>query len=308
MSNVVPLPGLVKSAPGGRPLGLFAINLDRSPDRWAEIERGFGGLAWPLHRVAGIDARQNPDEVLAVRGLEMRHPPFAVGWNARRNRLFMVTEEACFVGHVLAWRVFLASDFEHAIILEDDAVPQDGFEGAVEELLAQDLGAAIVKLEGIYRPGGRKVLPLGKVGDRLLVRSLRPVSGAAGYLITRSAAERLLERTGSALVPADDFLWSPAWHGLKVLDVAPWVVMQSGAESVIATSRDAKKTRRANLPGRSVLMALKRMQERLALLWSACDGRPWRLMNATMAQWAPEDYNKVNSKAVAAEDRRSSNG
>lgn len=309
MSNVVAHPGLVKNAPGGRPLGLFAINLDRSPDRWDEIVKGFGDLPWPLQRVAGIDARKQPEDVLAVRGLEMRHPPLGVGWNVHRNRLFMLTEEACFAGHVLAWRAFLASDFEFAIVLEDDAVPQAGFQSAIEDLIGQEgLKDTVVKLEGIDKPGARKAIHVAGIGDRELVRSLRPCSGSAAYLITRSAAEKLLARVGKVLMPPDDFLWSPAWHGLKVMDVAPWVVMQSGAASVIATTREAKKAAGPKLPGRSVWTALRRMRERLALLWSACDGRPMRLMNATMAQWAPDDYNKVNSKAVTAEDRRSRNG
>ncbi|MCY1665685.1 glycosyltransferase family 25 protein [Rhizobium sp. SL86] len=294
-------------APGGRPLGLFAINLDRSPDRWAEIERGFGNLPWPVTRVKAVDARKDAQEVLAVRGTALQMPPQALGWNAHRNRLFMLTEEACLAGHVMAWRQFLASDFEHAIILEDDAVPLAGFATVVTDLLGKGFDADVVKLEGIYRAGGRKVLPLGAVGDRRLVRSLRPVSGAAAYLITRKAAQRLLERIGTVLIPADDFLWAPSWHGLKVADVAPFVVMQSGAASVIATGRSAKQAARKPFL-RGLSTAVRRGVERVALLWSACEGRPHRLLNPTMAPWVPDDYNLGNRTAVTAEDQRSSNG
>lgn len=308
MNKVVSHPGMMKKAPGGRPLGLFAINLDRSADRWRQIEEGFGSLPWPLQRVVGIDARKDADKVLAVRGVDLRLPPDAVGMNAHRNRQFMLTEEACLTGHVLAWRAFLASDFQHAIILEDDAVPQTGFEDAVTALLESGFPADVVKLEGIYRPGHRKALALGRVGDRELVRSLRPCSGAAAYLLTRPAAERLLQKIGRHLIPADDFLWAPSWHGLKIADVAPWIVMQSGAASVIATSRVAKKARGKGMAGRGLWVALKRGWERFALLWAACEGRPTRIWNAKMAQWAPDDYIKVNSKAATAEDRRSSNG
>lgn len=308
MNKVVSHPGMMKNAPGGRPLGLFAINLDRSVDRWRQIEEGFGSLPWPLQRVAGIDARKDADKVLAVRGVELRFPPDAVGLNAHRNRLFMLTEEACLTGHVLAWRAFLASDFQHAIVLEDDAVPQAGFEEAMAALLENGFPADVVKLEGIYRRGKRKVLPLVDIADRKLVRSLRPCSGAAGYLLTRPAAERLLQKIGKHLIPADDFLWAPSWHGLKIADVSPWIVMQSGVASVIDTSRGAKKSGRSSAAGRGLWTAMRRGFERVALLGAACEGRPARIWNATMAQWAPDDYNKVNSKAATAEDRRSSNG
>ncbi|MCO5733582.1 glycosyltransferase family 25 protein [Rhizobium sp. SSA_523] len=309
-------------APGGRPLGLFAINLDRSADRWAHIEHGFGNLPWPLQRVRAVDARHDAQAVLAVRETALaiplpahesppqalENPPQALGWNAHRNRLFMLTEEACLASHVLAWREVVASDFACAIILEDDAVPLSNFEAVVADLLKGGFPADIVKLEGIRRAGGRKVLPLRPVADRLLVRSLRPVSGAAAYLITRAAAETLLARIDKALIPVDDFLWAPSWHGLRVADVAPFVAMQSGAASVIATDRAAKQVHGRRPPFRGLLMALRRGMERLSLLWSACEGRPHALLTATMAPWVPDDYNLGNRTAVTAEDQRSSNG
>ncbi|MBP2550316.1 GR25 family glycosyltransferase involved in LPS biosynthesis [Neorhizobium galegae] len=298
----------MKSVPGGRPLGLFAINLDRSPDRWRQMEQGFGALPWPLHRVVGVDARKEPEAVLAVRGSTLEFPPDAVGWNAHRNRLFMLTEEACLAGHVMAWRQFLASDFDLALVLEDDAEPQPGFAHVVEDLLALGFDADIVKLEGIFRPGGRKALPVAALGAHRLVRSLRPCSGAAAYIVTRRAAERLLARIGKACIPADDFLWAPSWHGLRIVDLSPWPVMQSGAESVIATAKAQKRARRRAPFGRGLAVALRRARERFSLLWAAADGRPHALLNATVAQWAPDVYNLGNRTAADAEDRRSSNG
>lgn len=297
-----------KSVPGGRPLGLFAINLDRSPDRWAAIEAGFGSLAWPLHRVAGVDARNDPQAVLSVRGTALADDGQGLGWNLHRNRRFMLTEEACLAGHVMAWRQFLASDFQHALVLEDDAAPQPGFEQTLSSLLAKGFDADIVKLEGIYRAGGRRSLALAELGGHRLVRSLRPCSGSAAYLVTRPAAEQLLTRIGRLLVPADDFLWAPSLHGLRLADVSPWIVMQSDAVSVIATDRGEKQARVAASPFRGPAMALRRAMERLALLWAACDGRPHILVKATMAPWAPDDYNRGNKTAVCADDRRSSNG
>ncbi len=308
MTLAASLPSTVISVPGGKPLGIFAINLDRSPDRWQQIEAGFGALAWPLHRVAGVDARLDPQAVLAVRGTGLKFPPDAVGWNAHRNRLFMLTEEACLAGHVMAWRQFLATDFAHALVLEDDAAPQPGFEAVVADLLALGFEADIVKLEGIPRPGGRKVLPVATLGQHRLVRSLRPCSGAAAYIVTRHAAERLLARIGRACIPADDFLWAPSWHGLKIVDLSPWPVMQSGAESVIATARSEKQSKRPAPFGRGLAVSVRRVGERLSLLWAASDGRPHALLNATVAQWAPDVYNLGNRTAADAEDRRSSNG
>ena len=71
------------AAPATRRLGIFAVNLDRSPDRWATIERHFGHLPWPLHRVAASTLRRTRG-VLAVRGQTLSSPPNGVGWNPYR--------------------------------------------------------------------------------------------------------------------------------------------------------------------------------------------------------------------------------
>ena len=58
MNGPGPVPIAERSAAGhAGQLGIFAINLDRSPDRWATIERHFGNLPWPLHRVAAVGAK-----------------------------------------------------------------------------------------------------------------------------------------------------------------------------------------------------------------------------------------------------------
>ncbi|MDO1584023.1 glycosyltransferase family 25 protein [Rhizobium oryzicola] len=305
----VSLPGSLKSAPGGRPLGVFAINLDRSPDRWASIERAFGDLPWPLHRVAAVDAKRDPQSVLAVRGQAIRHEPDAIGWNSHRNRLFMLTEEACLASHVLVWRQFLQSDFEHALVLEDDAVSQAGFVDCVTALLTEGLSADIVKLEGIARSGARKALAIRRLNaGHLLVRSLRPSSGSAAYLVSRKGAETLLCAAKDIRVPADDFLWTPAFHGLDIAHVSPWVIMQSGAVSVIGHDLKTKRARSKAPIARGLLMPMKRAMERLGLVWAALQGNPLNLLNVKMVPWAPNNYNPGEETALAAEDQRSSNG
>lgn len=305
------MPSIANSAaerPARPLLGIFAINLDRSPDRWAEIERHFGHLEWPLQRVAAVDARNDPQAVLSVRGQSLRFPPDGVAWNSHRNRMFMLTEEACLAGHVLTWRKFLASGFEYALVLEDDAEPQAGFAEAISELLRSDPGVDLVKLEGVFRPGGRKVVAMRRLGGHALVRSLRPASGSAAYLVTRRGAERLLAGVDHICVPADDFLWSGAYHGCDVAHLAPWVIMQSGSASVIATDKVSKRAPVRAPFGRAAWMPLRRALERLKLVWAAIEGRPWKLLNTTVALWAPNGYNLKDNMAPVAKDRKSSNG
>jgi glycosyl transferase family 25 len=292
---------------GASPLGIFVINLDRSADRWASIRQLFGGMPWPVLRVAGLDWRSDPAAILAMRGKTITLPPHGLGQNIRRPRHFLLAEEACLTGHMLAWRRFLASGFQHGLVLEDDAVPQPAFRQVVGEVLARGMDTDIVKLEGPDRPGTRNVLSAVPVGACELVRSLRPSFGSAGYLITRKAAERLLNRIvhrGGKLMPVDDFLWSPMWHGLRLADVSPGVIMQSGAPSMIARTGLA----RSSLSMRSLMHATGagaiRALERLVLLWSSADGQPRRMLSVKAAPWSQAVPDDTENADVPSSDGR----
>ena len=285
------------------PLGIFAINLDRSPDRWATIDRYFGKLPWPLYRTPAIDARRDPDAALAVRGQKIILPPDGVGWNPYRFRIFSLVEEACLASHLSAWRQFLASGHERGLILEDDAEPQVGFEQAVGALLGEGPPIDIVKLEGIPRSGGRLAIPIRPLGrNNMLVRSLRPRSGGAAYILTRQAAERLLEKIDKLCMPVDDFLWSQGTHGLDIAHVSPWVVMQSGASSTMVSGRAPNRHVKRRDPLHLALQVARRSGLRLALWWNAVQGRPWTLLAANTARWLPEGYPKNEPAAPVAKD------
>lgn len=289
-------------------LGIFAVNLDRSPDRWATIERHFGHLPWPLHRVAAVDAARDPQGALAVRGQVLSAPPAGVGWNPYRQRMFALVEEACFASHVLAWRQFLDSGHGRGLILEDDAEPFPGFEEAMRELLSDGRPIDIVKFEGIYRMGSRLAIPVRDLGPARLVRSLRPCSGAAAYVLTRSSASRLLERAGKLCMPVDDFIWSQGLHGCDIAHISPWLVMQSGAASTMVTARAPKRHVKRRDPINFLGQALRRLGLRFALWRNALQGSPAALLAARPAPWCPDGYPRSEPAAsgmgVGAEESR----
>ncbi len=161
-------------------------------------------------------------------------------------------------------------------------------------LLTEGLSTDIVKLEGVARNGARKALAIRKLNaGHLLVRSLRPSSGSAAYLVSRKGAERLLEAVKDIRVPADDFLWTPAFHGLDIGHVSPWLIMQSGATSVIGHDLKAKRARVKPSLGRSLWMPLKRTMERLGLVYGPqCRGTP-EPFECEDGAWAPNNYNPV---------------
>ena len=271
-------------------LGIFAINLDRSPDRWRDMECHFGRLPYPLYRVAAVDASTNPQAVLAVRGQSLMAPPATVGWNPYRYRPFALVEEACFASHVLAWRQFLESGHSRALILEDDAEPFPGFEAAIAAALSGGPPIDLLKLEGVFKPGSRLAVPLRSLGPAMLVHSLRPCAGSAAYLVTRGAAKRLLASVGKLCVPLDEFLWNCGLHGCDVAHVSPWIVMQSGSASTMNVTRAPQQGIKLRDPLRRFLQTMRRGRLRLALYWNATQGRPWALLAVRPAPWCPPGF------------------
>lgn len=138
-----------------RRIGIYAINLDRAADRWADIRRWFEPMGFALHRVPGLDARSEPEAVLAFRGLVPILPPSGVGWTRHRGRLFSLGEEACFCGHLKAFGQFLAGDDDLALVLEDDAQPVGELAAFLDALARSDFAFDIIKLEGIRHHGAR---------------------------------------------------------------------------------------------------------------------------------------------------------
>ena len=158
-----------------------------------------------------------------MRGQTLSSPPTGVGWNPYRQRMFALVEEACFASHLLAWRQFLDSGHERGLILEDDAEPFRVSRRRCARMLSEGQPIDIVKFEGIYRKGGRLAIPVRDLGPAKLVRSLRPCSGAAAYVLTRDSAQRLIERAGKLRMPVDDFIWSQGLHGCDIAHMSPWL-------------------------------------------------------------------------------------
>lgn len=255
------------------PLGLFAISLDRAPERWQAIQQAFGNLPWPLIRVPAADAATDDDRILAWRGLSLDHPPQGLGWNPLRFRMFSRVEEAVFVSHLLALETFLDSDHEYGLILEDDAEPVGDLAADLGAIVDSRVEFEIIKMEGLRGTGARLVIPEAKLGGVVLVRSPKPSSGAAAYLVTRDAARRLLQRAGTALLRYDDYLTNPGFCGCRCLHMAPYSIRQSDAESTMDALR--KPVRDQRLPGIRYRAIQNWRRARLRLrLWCDALSRP----------------------------------
>lgn len=246
-------------------LGIFAINLDRSPERWERVVSQFSQLAWPLHRVVALDGRDK-EATLACRGFTAATLD-GVGWSITRLRLVSFAEEACFCSHLKALREFLASDYTHAMILEDDARIVGDLSAVLAVVGDVCGGDTFLKVSGSPRRGSRLALLVRQAGAFRIVRSFEPASNATAYIVSKSTALRIIDKAGRILAPYDDYLSAPGLHGCGVLHVSPWAITnkwpKKDVPSTLAEGRSSMARKRG--PVSWIRQRFLRARLRLAL-------------------------------------------
>lgn len=92
---------------------VYYINLVGEKERRLQFEERFSRSFLDLHRINAIDGRLLPTNV--------------VNMLARSQHYTLLGTLGCFMSHLSVWEVIVSEGLEHALILEDDAVPQTHF-------------------------------------------------------------------------------------------------------------------------------------------------------------------------------------
>lgn len=149
------------------------------------------------------------------------------------GRRLSQSEIACAEGHLRIYRLFLDSDAQAALVLEDDARLAEDFREVLKGLAG--LGTVFLRrrlvllLNGqksdegcpIWVRRGRRMPVLGKQSLFDVVQCFNAPWGSYGYMITRSAAAAVLNAQRQIGVPAD--WWRLFWksgvlEGIWILD------------------------------------------------------------------------------------------
>lgn len=196
----------------------FCINLDRRPDRMDHMAAQFERQGMAVERIPAVDAQ---DPAVAAAAAQCK-----VGFT---GRVMGPGAYGCFQSHREFWRRLVASGEAHGMILEDDLVLSDGLATYLADgWVPKD--ADIVKLETyesrIHLDKGDGVA----TGPRRLYRLRSRHPGTGCYVISATAAKRLLAQTEGALTdPIDEYLFSeasPAFRALTIYQMMPAPVIQ----------------------------------------------------------------------------------
>jgi glycosyl transferase family 25 len=168
-------------------------------------------------------------------------------------------ELGCLLSHRAAYQHIIDQNYEHALLLEDDARLAIDTKAVLDLFLAKNFEYDVVRLLGspkVAKGTHRKIIELmkrplpspsplagegGVGGDFYLVRLLTAPGGAHATLISRAGATKLLKATEKFAFPIDTILGRTWENGLKAYSIQPGLAIQDlSFESAIGEERHDK--------------------------------------------------------------------
>ena len=203
-------------------LQTWVINLDRAPDRLARIAGQLQALQLPYTRLPAVDAQALTPEQRAA----LDEPAY----RRKHGMTPVMGELGCYLSHVQVMRLFLASEANFALVLEDDVLLHDSLPAVLRGLQAHPQRWDMVKLSAVHSGTPQRVLNLvpGQEPQHHLAVMLSRCTGSSAYLMNRHAAQAYLNGPagqGDGLLPMQlpyDHVFDLGWRfGLKVRLVTP---------------------------------------------------------------------------------------
>lgn len=217
----------------------YLINLERSKERLSFVKPRIDKLNLPLQRIEAVDGYKLSSEEFAKNvDLESYH-----NFLGQSPKVGII---GCSLSHIKAWQEFLNSNYEFAIIFEDDiSFNPEEVSTTINELIANRQYWDIANLETHHRglPVTIKKLDNGSK----MVSYLVEVTHAGAYLINRHAAKQLVSKALPIKMPIDHY-FTRGWElNLKFVGIEPRIVKQTFGDSTIETSKRNNEEYQTNL-------------------------------------------------------------
>ncbi|WHQ47011.1 MAG: glycosyltransferase family 25 protein [Candidatus Midichloria sp.] len=210
-------------------VGIYLINLDRAQARLQKVLPLIEFIGFPIIRISAVDgSKLSKDYINSV-----------VDYKSYKNFIGHEPEVGtvgCYLSHIRTWEEFLKSNYEYALIFEDDV----SFEGTqvkniISELLKKAQLWDICSFELLHRGGPRKIAEL--TNNFCLVVYKYRVSHTGAYMINRKATLQLLKYSYKIKMPVDHFFTRNWELGLKFTGVEPRIVHQPLGDSYIKNDK-----------------------------------------------------------------------
>lgn len=210
-------------------VGAYVINLDRSIERFDYIKNNVTALGFPMERVSGVDGlKLSKDEIQSKVDLDAYK--FFMGKDLKVGTI------GCYLSHVKTWESFLNSEYEFALIVEDDvSFNPKKLRTVIDYLTNHQELWDIVSFEIRHRGSPLAVRKI--MEDQILAVYLAEITDTGAYLINRRMAKKLLEKAFPIKMPVDHYFTRQWEFGMKFIGVEnPRLVYQTFGQSEIERS------------------------------------------------------------------------
>jgi glycosyl transferase, family 25 len=192
-------------------LHTWVINLDRAPDRLARIAQQLQALQLPFTRLPAVDARALTAEQHAA----LDEPAY----RRKHGMAPMLGELGCYLSHLQAMHLFLASNATYALVLEDDVLLHTSLPGVLRGLMNNPIRWDVAKLSAVH--SGTPVPYLQVAPGHQLAVMLSRCTGSSAYLMNRQAAAVYAQQLLPMTLPYDH-VFDRGWAlGLRYRLVTP---------------------------------------------------------------------------------------
>lgn len=207
----------------------YIINLDRSKDRYEYVKPNVDRLGIPVERISAVEGKALSDAEINTK-VDLKTYLEFLSHLPKKGTI------GCSLSHIKAWKAFLESPFEYAVIFEDDvSFDPTKLRLVIEELIQNNKYWDITSFEISHR--GTPLTIKSFPDNQKLVVYLTEISHTGAYILNREAAVKLLEKALPIKMPIDHYITRGWEFGLRFTGIEnPRLVYQKYGTSEINQS------------------------------------------------------------------------
>ncbi len=195
-------------------LTTYVINLAGSDQRWERTSSRLQELGIPFERFEAVDGRVNPHPLFSRYDDKLRE--------RYRRKALSPAELGCYTSHYLLWKLCLDLN-KPIVVMEDDVIVDSSLNEALNIADEQIESLQYLRLAGTILKN-KPYKKVRKLGSFHLVDHIKGPSGALCYVISPSAAKKLIDHTGKWFIAVDDYMDHYWWHGVDCYSLMPFPI------------------------------------------------------------------------------------
>lgn len=221
---------------------IFIINLEHCKERRASITKQLDSLGLEYEITNAVDGNILSENIV--------HKYYSECETRKNiNRSLSREEIGCYLSHTNIYRKIVEDNISHAIVLEDDIFLNSNFRTLIDGLLKREDHWDLVHL---FHAHGCLYYwyNLEVTSGYRLRKFVNSPWGCAAYLLSGSAAEKVLQSCFPIFLPIDDFINRELKNILKIRGISPVFVKhlpEEIIESTMTSRNRAKQLLKQNI-------------------------------------------------------------